>query len=80
MFEYPKLVSISDYLAGEETSGIKHEYLGGIIHAMAGGSIYRRKPEGGFGIEVHTGESATIPLPEIDTQLALAELFENAGA
>lgn len=31
-------VSIEDYLAGEEDSEIKREYLGGAVHAMAGGS------------------------------------------
>jgi Uma2 family endonuclease len=34
----PDLVSVEDYLAGEEHSEIKHEYLGGVIHAMAGGT------------------------------------------
>ena len=34
----PAFLSIADYLAGEETSGVKHEYLGGVAHAMAGGS------------------------------------------
>ncbi|MCB1064482.1 MAG: Uma2 family endonuclease [Verrucomicrobiae bacterium] len=36
--KYPPLVSIDDYLAGEIASSIKHEYLGGVLHAMAGGS------------------------------------------
>lgn len=31
-------LSIEDYLAGEEDSPLKHEYLGGAVHAMAGGS------------------------------------------
>ena len=31
-----KLVSVEDYLAGELRSTVKHEYLGGVIHAMAG--------------------------------------------
>ena len=31
-------LSIEDYLAGEEDSEIRHEYLGGAVHAMAGGS------------------------------------------
>ncbi len=31
-------LSIEDYLAGEEQSGLKHEYLGGVVHAMAGAS------------------------------------------
>lgn len=29
-------ISIDDYLAGEEVSDVKHEYLGGTVHAMAG--------------------------------------------
>jgi Uma2 family endonuclease len=32
----PDSVSIAEYLAGEEISGVKHEYLGGAVHAMAG--------------------------------------------
>jgi Uma2 family endonuclease len=31
-----QLVSVEDYLAGELISPIKHEYLGGVIYAMAG--------------------------------------------
>jgi Uma2 family endonuclease len=30
------LVSIADYLAGELVSPVKHEYLGGVVYAMAG--------------------------------------------
>src|SRR6266446_5258323 len=30
------LVSIDDYLAGELISPVKHEYLGGVVYAMAG--------------------------------------------
>jgi len=31
-------LSIEDYLAGEENSPFKREYLGGAVHAKAGGS------------------------------------------
>jgi Uma2 family endonuclease len=34
----PDFITIEDYLAGEEISGVKHEYLGGTVHAMAGAS------------------------------------------
>lgn len=34
----PASVSIENYLAGEELAATKHEYLGGTIHAMAGGT------------------------------------------
>ena len=32
----PAFLSIADYLAGEEISDVKHEYLGATVHAMAG--------------------------------------------
>src|SRR5438067_7869868 len=31
-----QMISVADYLAGEETSEIKHEYVGGLVYAMAG--------------------------------------------
>src|SRR3954454_16877082 len=30
------LISVEEYLAGELTSPLKHEYLGGVVYAMAG--------------------------------------------
>jgi Uma2 family endonuclease len=33
-----KLISVADYLAGERDSQARHEYLGGIVYAMAGGT------------------------------------------
>lgn len=33
---HPAPISIEDYLAGEAIGPIKHEYLGGQVHAMAG--------------------------------------------
>lgn len=35
----PDFITVSDYLAGEEVSDTKHEYLGGTVHAMAGATI-----------------------------------------
>jgi Uma2 family endonuclease len=34
----PSDVSVEDYLAGEAVAAVRHEYLGGSVHAMAGGS------------------------------------------
>lgn len=34
--EKPNLISVDDYLAGELVSPLKHEYLGGVVYAMAG--------------------------------------------
>ena len=33
------LISVDDYLAGELDSPIKHEYIGGVVHAMAGARV-----------------------------------------
>jgi len=180
----PNLITIDDYLAGEEISDVKHEYLGGTVHAMAGATnqhntiatsamlsigsqlrgkpcqpfnsdtkvriefpdhtrlyypdamvvchsnpgsdhfqdqpvviievlsestrrtdlgekrdayltirslrvlllvdpecpavtVHRRKPDGGFDSEYHTGFESTVPLPEIDAALPLADLYER---
>jgi Uma2 family endonuclease len=32
----PRPISVQDYLSGEETSPVKHEFLGGVVHAMSG--------------------------------------------
>ncbi|HZZ78283.1 MAG TPA: Uma2 family endonuclease [Gemmataceae bacterium] len=33
------LVSVEDYLSGELVSSVRHEYLGGVVHAMAGARV-----------------------------------------
>lgn len=33
-----EFVSVEDYLAGEEGSDVRHEYLDGLVYAMAGGT------------------------------------------
>ena len=40
-------------------------------------TVHRRQPEGGFALEYHTDPGSTIPLPEIDAVLPLAELYER---
>ena len=35
----PDSITVIDYLAGEEISDMKHEYLGGTVYAMAGATI-----------------------------------------
>jgi len=184
--KHPEPVSPAEYLAGEEGSMVKHEYLGGAVHAMAGATnghneiagnalatlhaalrgkpcrpfnsdtkvrielsghtrfyypdamvvcspnprsdhfqdhpvvvieimsdstrridhgekcdtylripslmvlllaeseavavtVHRRTPAGGFAVEYHAGTDAVIPLPEIDAELALADLYAGSG-
>ncbi|MEZ5537436.1 MAG: Uma2 family endonuclease [Thiolinea sp.] len=35
----PDILSVEDYLAGEQHSDIRHEYVDGVAYAMAGGSV-----------------------------------------
>jgi len=36
---FPTIVPVVDYLAGEEASEVRHEYLGGEVRALAGDSL-----------------------------------------
>jgi Uma2 family endonuclease len=42
-FKHPTPIPVDDYLAGELISEVKHEYLGGEVHAMAGASNRQNK-------------------------------------
>lgn len=64
----PASIDIAEYLEGEEISTVKHEYLGGTVHAMAGATNRH-----------NAGLEAVIPLPEIEAELPLADLYERAG-
>ncbi len=66
-------------------SGVKHGYL--TIPSLKvllfvepdapSVTLHRRKSEGGFAIETHSGLETTIPLPEIDASLPLSEVYER---
>ena len=140
------LVSVDDYLAGELTSTVKREYLGGVVYARAGArnahniiatnalvalgsrlrgrgcrafnsdtkirvrlpnqvrfyypdasvvcrpnaqtvslqdepavlaEVLSRRTEHGFVREVYQGLDAVLPLPEIEIDLPLAEIYET---
>ena len=32
-------ISVADYLAGEKISSVRHEYIDGVVYAMAGGTM-----------------------------------------
>jgi Uma2 family endonuclease len=43
LLDTSELLSVEAYLEGELISDVKHEYLGGIVHAMAGGKMRHNK-------------------------------------
>jgi Uma2 family endonuclease len=36
--EKPQLLSVEEYIEGEQLSDVRHEYIGGLVYAMAGAS------------------------------------------
>ncbi len=48
-----KLISVQDYLDGELASQVKHEYLGGVIYAMAGARNVHNLISGNFFGSLH---------------------------
>jgi Uma2 family endonuclease len=54
-----EFISVDDYLAGEEASEIKHEYVGGIVYAMAGAS----KEHNLIALNIYTALRQGLPAP-----------------
>jgi Uma2 family endonuclease len=48
-----ELVSVDDFLAGELVSNEKHEYSGGYVYAMAGGTTLHNRVSGNFFAALH---------------------------
>jgi Uma2 family endonuclease len=44
---------------------------------LVAATVHRRKPGGGFAIEEHAEIDAIIPLPEIEADLPLTDLYER---
>ena len=49
----PNLMTVEDYLAGELVSPVKHEYLGGVIYAMAGARNVHNLIKGNVFVSLH---------------------------
>lgn len=48
-------MSVADYLAFEESSAVRHEYVAGEIHAMSGASLAHNKISGNIFARFHAG-------------------------
>jgi len=46
-------ISVDEYLSGELRSAIKHEYVGGVVYAMAGGSNAHNMVKGNIFASLH---------------------------
>lgn len=46
LLQSDEMISVEEYLSGELIAETKHEYLGGVVHAMAGGKLRHHKAAG----------------------------------
>lgn len=68
-------VSVEDYIAGEQHSEIKHEYLGGVVYAMAGTSIEHNVISLNFATALRShlrGGSCRVFMADVKVRLELA--------
>lgn len=88
----PPKWSVQDYLEAEKTSGVRHEYVGGNLYAMAGASEdlqeYVLVEQGSMIVTVHrrskawipdvlTGADALLELSSIGFSMPLSQIYEG---
>lgn len=69
-------VTVADYLAGEETSDVRHEYLGGLVYAMAGETRAHNTIAGNLYIAIRQhlrGGSSKLYMSDIRVNLSLRD-------
>jgi len=68
-------VSVEEYIEGEEHSQIRHEYIGGMVYAMAGGSSTHNLISGNFFAALHShvrGGPCQVFMADVKTRLLIA--------
>lgn len=68
-------MSVADYLAFEETSAVKHEFVGGEIHAMSGASLAHNRIAGNIYSTLHTalrGGPCQVFMADVKVRLEVA--------
>lgn len=69
------LVSVEEYISGEEESEIRHEYIGGHVHAMSGGSEEHNLISGNLYLAIRNhlrGKSCTAFINDMKVRLNIA--------
>lgn len=68
-------VAVEDYLVGERTSEVRHEYIGGVLHAMAGASREHNIIAGNLFAALHShlrGKSCRVYMADLKVRLQIA--------
>jgi Uma2 family endonuclease len=67
-------LTVSDYLAGEEVSDVRHEYVAGVVYAMAGTSVAHNTIAGNLFAALHThlrGGKCRVYISDIKARLLI---------
>jgi Uma2 family endonuclease len=69
-------VSVEDYFAGEQSSEVRHEYIGGALHAMAGASREHNTLAGNIFAALHAhlrGKACRAFMADLQVRLQIAQ-------
>ncbi len=70
------LLSVDDYLDGERYSEVRHEYLGGVVYAMAGGSREHNTLAGNLFVSLRShlrGKSCQVFFADVKVRLQIGD-------
>jgi Uma2 family endonuclease len=67
----PDLIALDDYLEGEKVADVKHEFVNGMVYAMAGGSVYHDTIAGNIAAALNAGLPDTCRATVGNVQLGL---------
>ena len=73
--EKPQLLTVEEYLEGEQLSDVRHEYIGGLVYAMAGASDEHNTIVGNFHAALHShlrGKSCRVFMLDAKVRLKVA--------
>ncbi len=80
MVKYPR-ATYADYLAVEHNSEVRHEFVDGVIVAMAGGSFERRvkvyRRERGDWTSHSYRDGDQLALPRLDREILVDEIYDG---
>lgn len=74
--EKPQLLSIEEYLEGEQRSEVRHEFIGGLVYAMAGTSLDHNTIAGNimFALRQHlAGKRCRVFMSDVKIRLEIAQ-------
>jgi hypothetical protein len=69
-------ITVANYLAAEERSEVRHEYLGGMVYATSREAVCFRRANG-WRAERITFEQTSLSLKSIELSLPMSAIYEG---